>query len=277
MTSTVPLSYTKYSATNTTSPNDSSPLVICHGLFGSKQNWKALAKALNRRLSRDVYALDLRNHGESPHSLPHTYEAMALDVHQWVLEQGLKKPIFLGHSMGGKTVMTLAMTHPHIVYKLIVADIAPVHMTLLPEFPKYVQGMKVVQETQLKRQSEADQIMKDYEPDVAVRQFLLTNLKKSPKDGIYRFRVPLDTLGNALGNLAEFIQHHQYTGPTLFITGGSSPYRKPFVSYPELVDQQFPNARMVTMPGCGHWLHAENPDLFLSLVSNFISDKNAQV
>jgi pimeloyl-ACP methyl ester carboxylesterase len=100
---------------------------------------------------------------------------------------------------------------------------------------------------------------------------LLTNLKKSPDDGIYRFRVPLETLGNALGNLAQFIQNHRYTGPTLFITGGISPYRKPFESHPELVDQQFPNARVEVMPGCGHWLHAEKPDLFLSLVSDFIA------
>ncbi|CAO3600424.1 unnamed protein product [Absidia cylindrospora] len=219
---------------------------------------------------------DLRNHGDSPHSLPHTYEALAEDVNQWITEQGIEKPILLGHSMGGKTVMTLALTKNDLVSKLIVVDIAPVHMTLLSEFPRYIQGMKLVESKQLKRQTDVDQLMMDYEPELHVRQFLLTNLKKSLDNGVYRFQVPVETLGNSLGNLAQFIQNHRYTGPTLFITGGASPYRKPFLAHPELIDQQFPNNRITVMPGCGHWLHAENPDLFLSLVTDFITTTERQ-
>ncbi|KAI8088740.1 Alpha/Beta hydrolase protein [Halteromyces radiatus] len=267
---TIPLSFTKYPARG--SIQNSSPLAICHGLFGSKQNWRGLAKAMSQRLSRDVYAMDLRNHGESPHSLPHTYQVMADDLKQWVLDQGLKNITFLGHSMGGKTVMTLALTCPEIVSKLIVADIAPVHMPLLSEFPRYVEGFKMIESRQPTRQTDAEQLMMQYEPDPAIRQFLLTNVKKSRQDGVYRLRVPIDILGNALGNLGEFIQGHQYHGPTLFITGGISPYRKLFLAHPDLVDQQFPHSTMEVMPNCGHWLHAENPELFLSLICNFINN-----
>ncbi|KAF7728552.1 hypothetical protein EC973_005956 [Apophysomyces ossiformis] len=178
---------------------------------------------------------------------------MANDLAEFVKEQQLQRPVFLGHSMGGKTVMTLALRQPTIPSKLIVVDIAPLHMPLSREFQMYVEGMRAIDAVSPTKQKVADEILQTYEPDLIVRQFLLTNLKRH-KDGIYRFRVPYDTLGDSLGRLGEFLTEPlHYEGPTLFITGGRSPYRKPFLKHPNLVQKQFPRSHIENIEDVGHW------------------------
>ncbi|CAO3636903.1 unnamed protein product [Cunninghamella echinulata] len=283
--STIPLSFTKYSYRNNNNNNNnkqspslspSSPVIICHGLFGSKQNWKLLAKAMSQQLKRDIYALDLRNHGESDHALPHTYQVMANNVKQWLEDNKIEKPILLGHSMGGKTVMTFAMLYPNQLSKLIVEDIAPIHTTLFKDNSDYIQAMKHILRSKVTTQKEADHILQQYEPDLSIRQFLLTNLTKNIETGIYQFRVPVDLLGESLKDLGAFIQHHHYMGPTLFITGGKSPYRKPFLTQSDLIQQQFPHSTITCIDQASHWVHAEKPDLFLNLVTDFITSTEAR-
>ncbi|KAG0163452.1 hypothetical protein DFQ28_011677 [Apophysomyces sp. BC1034] len=267
-TNSVRLSFDKYL---TQTPSKQPPVLICHGLFGSKQNWKSLAKTISRRSARDVYALDMRNHGESPHCDVHTYDAMAEDLVAFMKEHQLDKPVLLGHSMGGKVVMTTAMRHPALLSKLVVVDIAPVPMRLAHDHQMYVEGMRAVNSEAPSKQKEADKILQTYEPDLLIRQFLLTNLKRQ-QDGIYRFRVPYEILGRSLGALGEFLPDPlHYNGPTLFITGGESPYRKPFLEYPDIVQSQFPCSRIENIEGVGHWVQTENPTMFLDLVVNFLT------
>ncbi|KAI8069661.1 Alpha/Beta hydrolase protein [Gongronella butleri] len=262
------LVFTKFAAPSSPSRP---PFVICHSFLGSKQNWKTLAKAMSQQFNTDVYTLDARNHGDSPHAEPHTYEAMALDLKHWMQEHGMEKPTVIGHSMGGKTAMTFALQHPELLSNLIVLDIAPLKLRLLHDFDNYCAGMLDIEQRQLTRLEQASAIMARYEPDVHTRNFLLTNLKKSRDDGVYRFRVPLHTVTGALGNMGDFIQNHKYLGPTLFILGGASPYRRPFMSHSELIDMQFPNSTTRVVPNATHWLHNEYPDIVMSMMNEFLA------
>ncbi|KAI8076503.1 Alpha/Beta hydrolase protein [Gilbertella persicaria] len=266
--STVPLSFTKYNA-----PKDMGkhPLVICHGLFGSKQNWRSLAKHLCQSCQRDVYTLDARNHGQSPHVHEHNYHAMSQDVIQFVKQQGIHHPILMGHSMGGKVMMHVALDQPELPSKIVIVDIAPVHLPLTREYHDHIRIMRDIQSRRLTKQKEADKILQTVEPDLVVRQFLLTNLKKNKEDGVYQFRNPLSILENALSRLGEFRQTGTYEGPTLFITGDKSPFRKPFIRQPELAKRYFPNAEIVNVKGAGHWVQAEKPQEFLSIATEFIN------
>ncbi|KAI9319490.1 Alpha/Beta hydrolase protein [Dichotomocladium elegans] len=265
----VPLSYTKYPAQKTSS---NAPLLICHGLFGSKQNWRSLAKSMSARLSRDVYALDMRNHGESPHAEEHTYKAMADDLFEFIDTHDLQSPILLGHSMGGKVVMAASLQQPSRVKKLVVVDIAPFSMALSNDFACYVKAMREIDAAQLKKQSEADKILQKYESDIGIRQFLLTNLKRD-HDGTYRFRIPYNTLGSSLHQIGDFgkdLSTQTYPNPTLFIAGGRSSYSKPFARFPDQVKAMFPQSKVEVVDGAGHWVHAEKPEPFMKLIVDFI-------
>ncbi|CAO3621598.1 unnamed protein product [Mucor hiemalis] len=260
--STVPLSFTKFDTYKSHNKpagvvEKKEPLVICHGLFGSKQNWKLLAKTLSIKTQCKVYTLDARNHGESPHVEEHTYDSMADDVLQFLGEQGIKKPILMGHSMGAKVMMTLALRRPEIASKLIAIDMAPIQIKLSGEYNKHVEAMREINRLKLKKQKDADKILEGYETDLVVRQFLLTNLKKNlSKDGIYEFRIPYDILGRSIDGLGDFFQLQptvKYQGSTLFITGSLSPYRREFIEQPDLIKAQFPHSRIVNIEGAGHW------------------------
>ncbi|KAI9338632.1 Alpha/Beta hydrolase protein [Pilaira anomala] len=253
-------------------PSNDPPVLICHGLFGSKQNWTSLAKAMSNRLSRTVYTIDLRNHGDSPHRNVHTYEAMSNDLVEFISQEGIQDPILLGHSMGGKAVMTAALQNPDSVSKLIVVDMPPVPMRLSKEFASYVEAMRAIEKAKPKKQSEADAILARYESNVGVRMFLLTNLKRN-EEGEYKFRVPYETLGGALQNIGGFIDPSMvepFEKPTLFIAGGHSPYYKPFQQQKKDIDVLFPNSELHVVEGAGHWVHAEKPDTVLNLITSFV-------
>lgn len=283
-TKTVPLSFTKFDTYKTHKKpagveEKKEPLVICHGLFGSKQNWKSLAKSLSIKSQCEVYTIDARNHGESPHVEEHTYDTIAQDVYQFIQDQGLNKPMLMGHSMGAKAMMTLALRRPEIASKLIVIDMAPIPIKLSGEYQHHVEAMREINRLQLKKQKEADKVLQQYEPDLVVRQFLMTNLKKNlNKDGVYEFRIPYDTLGRSIDQLGDFFQSQPpletYQGSTLFITGGLSPYRREFLEYPDLIKAQFPNSRIVNIEGAGHWVQAEKPEEFISISTEFINKSN---
>ncbi|KAI8984713.1 Alpha/Beta hydrolase protein [Mycotypha africana] len=264
--------------------NNKNPLIICHGLFGSKQHWKSLAQKIHAITQHDVWTIDARNHGESPHHPTHDYQVMANDLVHFMNQHELKKSILLGHSMGGKVAMNAALRYPQLVAKLIVVDIPPLQVPLTKEYHGYIKVMKEIQQKRLKRQSEAYDMISAVEPDVGVQHFLLTNLKKNlKKDGIYEFRIPLDILDSALDNLGEFESSIpaapssdrssiHFMGPTLFITGQHSPFRVPFVEYPDKIKAFFPNSTVKEIKGSGHWVQADKPDEFLDTVNTFIND-----
>ncbi|CEP17422.1 hypothetical protein [Parasitella parasitica] len=252
-------------------PSQEPPVLICHGLFGSKQNWSSLAKAMSNRLSRDIYTIDLRNHGDSPHTAEHTYNAMTEDLQTFIDHHDIKQPILLGHSMGGKAVMNTALNCPDIASKLIVVDMPPVAMKLARNFSNYVAAMKAIERANPSKQSEADKILSQYESNVGVRMFLLTNLKRM-SDGTLRFRIPYEILGNSLDNIGSFQvpENAFYKGETLFIAGGESPYLPPFHEKEKQIKRLFPNSKLEVVDGAGHWVHAEKPDAVLNLITSFV-------
>ncbi|KAJ2706003.1 hypothetical protein FB645_001980 [Coemansia sp. IMI 203386] len=271
---TVKLEYTLNAAD---SGSTKQPLLILHGLFGSKQNWRAISKQLTRTLNRDTYCVDLRNHGDSPHMAPHTYETMSNDIVRFIGDHQLENPVLIGHSMGGKVVMYTALQRPDLVSQLIVDDVAPVKLELAHDFSTYVVRLQEIEARNITSQKEADAVLAEVEPDISVRQFLLTNMKKtreqgadgSPK-GVYRSRIPLQLLGDSLQGVMEWNvgAEKQYKGPTLFIGGTKSPYIKPY-AFPA-IQQYFPNHEISELD-TGHWVHAEMPQEFMSLVIDFVS------
>ncbi|KAF9901757.1 hypothetical protein EC991_005731 [Linnemannia zychae] len=272
LTPPVSLSFTDTPQPSPQEQAKSQPIVVMHGLFGSKQNWKALSKAMAQRLNTRVLTVDLRNHGESGHSEEHDYANMANDVAHFLKEQELEKPIIIGHSMGGKVAMNLALKQTPID-RMVVVDMAPVKVKLSSEFPKYVESMKEIQNAQVRKQSEADTIMKKTVADLGVRQFLLTNLKRDTTGDGYSFRIPIETLGGSLEKLGQFDfvpGVDKFDGKVLFIRGIKSKYIQE--KEMDAIRSYFPQARIESL-NTGHWVHAEKPEEFLKLVTEFAVEK----
>ena len=149
--------------------------------------------------------------------------------------------------------MTTALQHPQLVKKLVVVDIAPFSLHLSNDFASYIDAMRKIDQANVKKQSQADEILQDIEPDMGIRMFILTNLKRQ-SDGHYKFRIPYDTLGKALGNMGDFTKvEGRYPGSTLFIAGGNSSYCKPLQQYPDKVKAMFPNYQVDVVENAGHW------------------------
>ncbi|RDX57440.1 alpha/beta-hydrolase [Lentinus brumalis] len=251
------------------------PLVILHGLFGMKRNWGSLSKAFVKDLGRPVYALDLRNHGTSPHAQPHTYPAMAADVLHFCKVHKLSNVSLLGHSMGGKVAMTVALSPelpPELLSHLIVADIAPSRGPLSAEFQGYIDAMRKIEESNVKTRQEADRVLQPYEQDPMTRAFLLMNLDHGTArhHQPLKFRIPIGLLGEAIPEIGGFPWapgERTFEGPTLFIKGTKSKYinrhnidtAKAF--FPKMVLEEL---------DAGHWVHSERPNEFKALVTNFI-------
>ncbi|KAL1958325.1 hypothetical protein VTO42DRAFT_4642 [Malbranchea cinnamomea] len=247
------------------------PIIFMHGLFGSKQNNRSMSKVLASQLKTTVYAIDLRNHGDSPHHPEHNYSVMADDVEEFISSQKLERPVLIGHSMGAKAAMTVALRSPETVSAVISVDNSPVSVPLSSDFAKYVRGMKHIEEAKVTKQKEADEILAQYEESLPIRQFLLTNLIRSQDDNILRFRVPLQILGDSLDNMADFpygmADDIKYDGPALFVKGTRSSYiREKSMPY---IQKFFPNWQLENVEA-GHWLISENPEAFKSAVVSFL-------
>lgn len=247
-------------------PETGRPLLIVHGLFGSARNWGVLAKRLST--DRPVLTVDMRNHGESFRAEANGYEDMAADLAQVIEENGGEADV-LGHSMGGKSAMVLALTRPELLCNLIVADIAPVayaHTQL-----HLVQAMKELDIEGLKKRSEADASLRERVPDNTTRAFLLQSLdlKAQPP----RWRLNLDVLAEEMDKILGWPgTEGVFEGRTLFLSGGESDYVLP--EYRRIIKQLFPLARFVKIPGTGHWLHAEKPREFESTVAVWLDAIN---
>jgi esterase len=243
---------------------DGPPVVLLHGLFGSGNNLGALARALQD--SHSVYSLDLPNHGRSGWLEDATLASMADCIRRWLNLQGLPAAQFVGHSLGGKVAMQLALAHPGLVSALVVADIAPVDYP--PHHDQVFAALEAVAAGQCTSRQEAAGLMAAHLAQEQVIQFLLTSLRRDP-DGIYRWRFNLEGLRRDYGAVrARPVATGAYPGPVLFIKGGDSDYiREEHRSH---ILALFPRAEVRIMPGCGHWLHAERPQLFNSLVRRFL-------
>ncbi|KAL4960332.1 putative alpha/beta hydrolase [Aspergillus stella-maris] len=249
------------------------PIIFLHGLFGSKQNNRSISRALARDLKREVYIVDLRNHGASFHDTEHTYPVMANDVADFINEHGLAKCVLIGHSMGAKAAMTLALTNPSLVSSLIPVDNAPVTATLKSDFAKYITGMEAIESSRVTKQSDADAILERYEKSLPIRQFLLTNLVRDAESGNMKFRVPLGTLGDALKGMGQFPFDQPgekvFGGPTLVVRGTKSPYVKDETR--DAIKGFFPDSRVVDVDS-GHWVISENPEGFRKAVVEFLQN-----
>ncbi len=242
-----------------------SPLVILHGLFGSLNNWQTLAKRLADHFS--VFALDLRNHGHSPDSDDFTYGAMAGDVREFVLEHGLSPASVIGHSMGGKTAMELALSFPDLVDRLVVVDIAP------REYPPAHDGlMDAIDAVDLEghaTREEIDRALAESVRETRVRQFLLTNLRRDVT-GKYRWKMNLDAIRANSGELGKAqTADLPFQKPVLFISGGRS--HAIMLDDRPVMKRLFPRATFETIDSAGHWVHADAPEEFLRLVLGFLT------
>lgn len=244
-------------------PTDAPPLVIVHGLYGSARNWGVIA----RRLAdvRDVWAVDQRNHGASPRAPVHDYPAMAADLAEVIRSIGGRADV-LGHSMGGKAAMQLALTQPGLIRRLIVADIAPVAYD--HDQSHHIHAMRGLDLTGLTSRGEADRRLSETVPDPGLRAFFLQSLdlKSHPP----RWRLNLDVLEAEMPKIVGWPGTvGRFDGPTLFLTGAESQYVRP--EHRETIRALFPAARFARIPGAGHWLHAEKPREFEETVRVFLT------
>ena len=236
------------------------PVVLLHGLFGSASNWGRIQRSLAE--TRTVLAIDLRNHGSSPHDPAMTYAAMAADVADTLAEQGIDAAGVLGHSMGGKVAMQLALTRPALVSRLLIADVAPVRYD--PHFRVIAAAMRAIPLDPGLSRAQAAAALEASTPDPSVRGFLLQNLRFGDPPA---WRIGLDQIAAALPDIEDWPGGGQYDGPTMVLRGERSDYIRP--EHRPLFRALFPAARFVTLRDAGHWLHADAPDAFLATVSSF--------
>jgi len=239
------------------------PLLIVHGLFGSARNWGVIAKRLSD--SRPVIAVDMRNHGESPWADDHGYADLAADLAQVIEEAGGRADV-LGHSMGGKAAMILALSRPETVRKLVVADIAPV--AYAHSQTPLITAMRSLPLEGLTSRGEADKRLAEQVDDAGTRAFLLQSLDlKSP--GGPRWRLNLDVLQHQMDRITGWPDDvaGRFDGPALFLAGGTSDYVRPEAR--GRIKALFPAAVMAKIPGAGHWLHADRPREFEAAIRAF--------
>jgi len=232
-------------------------VVILHGLFGSARNWRGMAKALASHYR--VFCVDMRNHGQSPWATTMTYPEMAADVRMLIESEGLDKPVVIGHSMGGKAAMTLALETPSRVGRLIVVDIAPV--SYVDRFSVYLEAMREVDTGSLTKRADAMEQLVQRIQDVDLVGFLLQNLV--PRDDHFDWRLNLGAIGSAVPDLSGFpdqLLRRRYGGPTTLIRGSLSDYVEPADQV--VARKLFPALEVVDIEGAGHWVHADKPSEF---------------
>lgn len=239
------------------------PLVLLHGLFGSAGNFGAVQKRLAAGRRR-VVALDLRNHGASPHSPGMHYCAMAEDVRDTLAAMNLLPCALLGHSMGGKVAMAMALATPAAVARLLVADIAPVRYP--PHLAAYAAAMLALELSPSLTRAQADAALAATVADAGVRGFLLHNLRLGATP---RWRIGLGEIAAAMDDIQDWpeIDAPPYAGPTLFLAGARSDYVRD--EHRPAIRARFPAARFATLKNAGHWLHADDPEGFLAVVEAF--------
>jgi len=238
------------------------PVILIHGLFGSLENLGGIARLLTQDFT--VYSIDLPNHGRSPHSAGGDLAFMTRAVRDWMHLKGLSKASIVGHSLGGKVAMELALSNPELVRALVVMDIAPV--TYKPRHEAVFRGLNAVDPAHLQSREEAEQVLTQHISEAAVRSFLLKNLVR--ESGGFRWRMHLADLEAQYPRLIHANRDGIFPGPVLFLKGGDSDYINP--EHRIALLQRFPGAEYKVIAGVGHWLHAEKPSLVAAQIKKFL-------
>jgi esterase len=238
------------------------PLLIAHGLFGSGRNWGVIARRLAER--REVLAVDMRNHGASPWADVQGYAEMAADLAEVIEAHGGRADV-LGHSMGGKAAMMLALTREDLVHRLVVADIAPV--AYRHDQNQNVRAMRGLDLAGVTTRAQAEARLAASVPDASLRAFFLQSLDLRAVPP--RWRLNLEVLGAEMPKIVGWPDvAGRFEGRVLFLSGGASHYVLP--EHRAAILALFPAARFVKIPGAGHWLHAEKPREFEETVAVFL-------
>lgn len=246
-------------------PGQGKNLIILHGLFGMLDNWHQVAKQLSAHFN--VFTVDLRNHGQSPHDKEISFDLMAADVKELCDDLHLKSVIVMGHSLGGKTAMQFALSYPDKVEALLVLDIAPV---------KYAAGHTEIFEALFaldltdgnRSRKEMDDALASHIKDFGIRQFLLKSLSREGTS--YQWKFNLNALFENYVKLSDRIDsENKFDKPTLFVAGEKSNYIQP--NHAAAIEKLFPQYGLVSISNAGHWVHADNPEALIDAVIKFLN------
>lgn len=242
------------------------PVIILHGLFGQSDNWVTVGRRIASKFH--VYIPDQRNHGQSPHTSLHSFPAMADDLAGFIDELNLHKPILIGHSMGGKVAMTYALEHPGEISKLVVIDISPRKYPERIIHTQVISQMMSIDLDKIETRGEVEKILDLRIADPRIRMFILKNLYFKVH-GKLAWRLNIEAINQSMDLLFDSVQsENTYPGPTLFIRGGNSDYI--LDSDIPLIASLFPKARLKTITGASHWVHADAPEDLCYLLSAFL-------
>jgi len=256
------------------------PLVISHGMLGSRHNWTSIAKQLHKSTGRRIVTVDARNHGDSPHTDTMTYPLMAADLAALVQRLGFTEVSLAGHSMGGRTVMMAALSGVIDIDKLIVLDISPINQTFdvtssnewnMEHYFHCLKSVKFNQSLSISMaRKEADKQLAVRIKEPGLRGWLLMNMRQDPVTKEIGWRINIDGIHEAFyKNIAKFPDiTSSYNGPTLFIGGAESDYI-PVTDHDE-IQEVFPRAEFRYVQEAGHWVHSQKPAEVIELIKNFL-------
>jgi pimeloyl-ACP methyl ester carboxylesterase len=253
----------------TTYGDTGSRVVFLHGIFGQGRNWTQIGKALTDR--HRVTLVDLPHHGRSPWRETFDYLDVADEVAE--LLDPADPVALVGHSLGGKVAMLVALRHPDRVARLCVVDVSPVEYALARDIASYAAAMKAMDLSEIRSRDDADEELRSVAHSESVRAFLLQNLRRDG-DG-WRWQINLDVLVKDMEEIAGWPEERlagaaPYDGPVLWLAGQGSDYVMP--EYAGAMDRWFPSNRLVTIKGAGHWVHSEQPEVFLEVLRRFLPD-----
>ena len=243
-------------------------ILILHGLFGSLDNLRRIAIELSEYFQ--VHSLDLRNHGKSGHAKEMNYTVMSEDVIGYMNNNNITQANVIGHSMGGKVAMTLALNFKDRIKKIIVADISPVSYSA--HHTNIFKGLFAVDFDAVHSRKEVDTVLSNSIPELGIRQFLIKNLDRDDFGGL-KWKMNLPNIYENYSNILKGLESEVkvFDKPVLFIAGGDSDYIKP--TYKALTLALFPLANVKVIPGTTHWLHAEKPRLFINICLRFLQEQ----
>lgn len=249
--------------------NGDKPLIILHGLYGLSDNWTTIARRI--AVNYKVYIPDQRNHGYSPHDSTFNYYAMVDDLMEFMEQHEIEKPVLIGHSMGGKVAMNFALDYPENVDKLIVVDMGVRSYDARSIHWEIIRAMESVDFDKLHSRQEIDEHLAQYISAKPLRMFIMKNLRRYSKDRL-GWKINIPVIKENLENIAAGLRREkQFNQPTLFVKGGKSDYltERDYKS----IRQIFPNSIIREIPEATHWLHADSPEKFCEIVSEFLNNE----
>lgn len=244
------------------------PIIILHGIFGTSDNWFSYGRRIAQE-GFEVFIVDQRNHGQSPHSDNFNYLALTDDLFDFIDDHEIEDPIILGHSMGGKVAMRFALENPQMVSKLIVVDISLKAYGPRKQHKSIIKAMKSVKLSEIQNRKEVEEQIANIIPEPRIRQFILKNLHRKEKDE-FEWRINIPGIENNLDQLFDGIDTiTKFEKPTLFVKGGASDYI--LMDDYDQIRYNFPNAEIITIADASHWVHVESPERFYQLTMGFSS------